>query len=174
LGTVLDPHAAWLLLRGIRTLGLRVLRQADSALAIAEFLRSSAEVSSVVYPYLSGTPQWPVAERQMRGGGGVLCFVPQGGIPAAHAFVNALEMIPIASSLGGVETIVEMPGDLDWSEDELGGELTEAEIPPGLVRLSVGVEDLSDILRDLQRGLDAIAVNSRDGSAVTREGEGPS
>jgi cystathionine beta-lyase/cystathionine gamma-synthase len=158
MGTVLDPHAAWLLLRGIKTLGVRVLRQSESALAIARKLAASAEVAAVHYPFLEKSPYYAVASKQMRGGGGVLSFVARGGIQGARRFVDSLEIIPTATSLGGVESVVEIPADLDWSEEELGAAAAaETGIPPGLVRFSVGIEDLDDLLADVDRGLKAMA-----------------
>ncbi len=158
MGTVLDPHAAWLLLRGIKTLGVRVLRQSESALTIARKLEASPEVAAVHYPFLESSSQYAVASKQMRGGGGVLSFVARGGIAGARRFVDALELIPTATSLGGVESVVEIPADLDWSEEELGAAAAaETGIPPGLVRLSVGIEDLDDLVEDVDRGLKAMA-----------------
>lgn len=158
MGTILDPHAAWLLLRGIKTLGVRVLRQSESALAIARKLAASAEVAAVHYPLLESSPYYAVASKQMRGGGGVLSFVARGGIQGARRFVDSLEIIPTATSLGGVESVVEIPADLDWNEEELGAAAAaETGIPPGLVRLSVGIEDLDDLLTDVDRGLRAMA-----------------
>jgi methionine-gamma-lyase len=158
MGTILDPHAAWLLLRGIKTLGVRVERQSASALAIARKLAASPSVSAVHYPFLEGSPYYAVASKQMRGGGGVLSFVARDGIAGARRFVDALELIPTATSLGGVESVVEIPADLDWSEEELGAAAAaQTGIPPGLVRFSVGIEDLDDLLADVDRGLNAMA-----------------
>ncbi len=114
LGTVQDPHAAWLLMRGIRTLGVRVRRQAETALALARTLSSHAIVESVFYPYLETDPGYAIASKQMRGGGGVVSFVVKGGTGGSRRFADALRLIPIATSLGGVETIVELPYDLDF------------------------------------------------------------
>ncbi|MCI0402382.1 MAG: aminotransferase class I/II-fold pyridoxal phosphate-dependent enzyme [Acidobacteria bacterium] len=162
LGTVLDPHAAWLLLRGIKTLGVRVLRQSESALEIARRLESSPDVAAVHYPLLESSPYYATASRQMRGGGGVLSFVARGGIQSARRFVDALELIPTATSLGGVESVVEIPADLDWSEEELGAvAAAETGIPPGLIRLSVGIEDLDDLLADVDRGLQALRAGAK-------------
>lgn len=156
LGTILDPHACWLLLRGIKSLGIRVQRQTDSALAIAKFLQGQAVVERVHYPWLEGTPYHRIATKQMRGGGGVLSFQFKDGYSAATRFVDALRLIPVATSLGGVESVIEIPADLDFSEDELGTAAYKSGIAAGLIRLSVGIEDLSDLLRDITQGLQAI------------------
>jgi len=152
LGTVQDPHAAWLLMRGIRTLGVRVRRQAESALALARRLSSHPAVESVFYPFLESDPGYAIASKQMRGGGGVVSFVVKGGTSASRRFADALRLIPIATSLGGVETIVELPYDLDFETD--GDEGGEAESPLGAtVRMSVGLEDVNDLWADLDQAL---------------------
>jgi cystathionine beta-lyase/cystathionine gamma-synthase len=156
LGTILDPHATWLLLRGIKTLGVRVQRQSDSALAIAKLLQEHHAVANVSYPYLESSPFYATATKQMRGGGGVLSFQFKAGIAAAREFVDALQLISVATSLGGVETVIEIPGDLDFSEDELGDAAQSTGIAPGLIRLSIGIEDLEDLTEEILRGLRAV------------------
>jgi cystathionine beta-lyase/cystathionine gamma-synthase len=153
LGTVLDPHASWLLLRGIKTLGLRVQRQTESALQLAKFLQSHPAVARVSYPFLESNPAHRIARKQMSGGGGVLSFELKGGHAAATKFSDALQLISIATSLGGVETIIEIPGDLDFSTEELGDAADQTGISPGLIRLSVGVEDASDLCADIEQAL---------------------
>lgn len=148
-GTVLDPHAAWLLMRGVRTLGLRVRRQAETALALAGKLAAHPRVSSVSYPFLETDTGYAIAARQMRGGGGVVSFVVKGGAPAARRFADALRLIPIATSLGGVETIVELPYDLDF---EAASDASGA-AQGGTIRMSVGLEDFDDLWTDLDQAL---------------------
>ena len=150
LGTVMDPHAAWLLMRGIRTLGVRVRRQAETALALARKLSTHGAVASVSYPFLESDEGYAIASRQMRGGGGVVSFVVKGGVSAARRFADRLALIPIATSLGGVETIVELPYDLDFGEGELG---PEGEKLGGTIRMSVGLEELDDLWADLSQAL---------------------
>jgi cystathionine beta-lyase/cystathionine gamma-synthase len=153
LGTLLDPHAAWLLMRGVRTLGVRVRRQAESALALARKLVPHPNVQSVSYPYLEADAGYAIASRQMRGGGGVVSFTVKGGAAAARRFADALQLIPIATSLGGVETIVELPYDLDFlSEGTDGGNDVAAPLG-GTIRMSVGLEDVSDLWADLDQAL---------------------
>jgi cystathionine gamma-synthase len=157
LGTVQDPHAAWLLMRGIRTLGVRVRRQADTALALARNLSSHPAVEAVFYPFLERDPGYAIASKQMRGGGGVVSFVVKGGTGSARRFADALRLIPIATSLGGVETIVELPYDLDFVTE--GDDTGEAKSPlGGTIRMSVGLEDVTDLWADLDQALRAAGV----------------
>ncbi len=154
LGTILDPQGAWLLLRGIKTLGLRVERQSASAFAIAQRLADHAAVAEVRYPWLATTSEAQLARRQMRGGGGVVTFRLVGGRDAAARFVERLQIIRIATSLGGVESVVELPYDLDFKPEDSGAVTSEqADLLRGYIRLSVGVEELDDLLRDLDRAL---------------------
>ncbi len=161
LGGVLDPQAAWLLLRGMGTLAVRVQRQCDIALELARFLEEHEEIARVHYPLLDSSPYREVASRQMRGGGGVLSFEVRGGIEPARAFVNALEFIPIATSLGGIETTTEIPYELDFNEEELGEAAAHTGIEPGLVRLSAGIEDVDDLRKDLRLALAAAGKHQR-------------
>ena len=150
LGTVLDPHAAWLLMRGVRTLGVRVRRQAETALGLARALSRHPAVERVSYPYLKSDPGFAVASKQMRAGGGVVTFVPRGGVVAGRRFADSLKLIPIATSLGGVETIVELPYDLDFGEGAEDG----AQLPyGGAIRMSVGLEDYADLWADIYQAL---------------------
>jgi len=153
LGTVMDPHAAWLLMRGIRTLGVRVRRQAETALALARRLAEHPRVESVAYPFLETDPGYPIASRQMAGGGGVVSFAVRGGTSGARRFADALELIPIATSLGGVETIVELPYDLDFGEEHGGNGHVAASPLGGTIRMSVGLEDVRDLWADLVQAL---------------------
>ncbi len=153
LGGILDPHGAWLLMRGIRTLGLRVQRASDNALALARFLSGKPGITAVHYPWLEGSRQRAVATAQMRAGGAMISFEVAGGLEGARRFVDALESIAIATSLGGVESVIEVPYELDWHESE---GVTDGAVPPGLVRFSVGIEDVLDLERDLELGLRAV------------------
>lgn len=157
LGPVLDPHACWLLLRGLKTLSLRVERQSQNALAIARVLASDARVGRVRHAFLPGTPGYEVARSQMLAGGSMVSFEMAAGHEAAVAFVSGLEWIAVASSLGHVATTIEVPSELDFSEEELGKEASQTGISPGLIRLSVGIEDPDDLKAEMQRGLAAVA-----------------
>ncbi len=156
LGSILDPQAAWLLLRGLKTLGVRVQRQSDNALEVARFLASRDGVTAVHYPWLESSPHYDLARRQMSGGGGVLSFEVENGLDGARRFLDALELIPIATSLGGVETVIEVPSELDFCEEELGEAAQRTAIHPELIRLSVGIEEVEDLIEDLRKGLAAL------------------
>ncbi len=156
-GPSLDPHACWLLLRGLQTLALRVRGQSETAFALARLLEASPEVETIRYPFLESHPASEVARRQMVLGGTMLSFSLQGGIESTRRFVDGLEWISIASSLGSVYTTIEVPEELDFAADEIGERAAAFEMPSGLVRLSVGAEAAGDIERDIRRGLDAVA-----------------
>ncbi len=154
LGGVLDPHAAFLIGRGLKTLGVRVERQNATALAIARLLEDHPAVERVYYPGLESHPSHAVASLQMRGGGGVVSFVVRGGREAASRVVDRSKLARIAPSLGGVETLIEQPAIMSYFE--LGDEqLAELEIDPGLVRLAVGIEDADDLIADLVQAFES-------------------
>ncbi len=152
LGPVLDPHAAFLIGRGLKTLSVRVEKQNATGLAVARFLEQHAAVERVFYPGLSSHPSHAVAARQMRGHGGVVSFVARGGRAGAARVVDGCRLAKIAPSLGGVETLVEQPAIMSYFE--LGDEeLESAGILPGLIRLSVGIEEAADVIADLELAL---------------------
>lgn len=150
LGGSLDPFAAWLLLRGIKTLALRMERHNRNALAVARALESHPGVSRVIYPGLSSHSQHELAARQMSGFGGMVAFEVAGGRAAGVRLVESTRLAILAVSLGGVETLIEHPASMSHAPltDE---QLRRAGIPPGLIRLSVGIEDPDDLIADLQR-----------------------
>ncbi len=152
LGTVLDPHAAFLILRGLKTLGLRVERQNATALAVARALEAHPSVERVYYPLLESHPSHGVARAQMSGGGGVVSFVVKGGRDAASRMVDACTIAKIAPSFGGPESLIEQPAIMSYFE--LGPEdLERLGISPALVRLAVGVEETDDLMADLLNAL---------------------
>jgi cystathionine beta-lyase/cystathionine gamma-synthase len=152
LGGCLDPHAAALVLRGLKTLPLRVLRQSETALAIAGRLADHPKVDGVNYPGLPTHPGHRMAGRQMAAFGGMMSFVVKGGLPAAERFYDRLRLVARAASLGGVESLVSLP--VHTSHHGFTNEqLAAAGIDPGLVRLSVGVEDAADLIADLLQAL---------------------
>jgi len=150
LGGVLDPQASWLLLRGIKTLAVRTERVFASARALAEVLQRSPLVESLYYPLLPTHPDFEVASRQMSAGGGVISFSLKAGPVQARKLLNSLRLIQIASSLGGVETVIELPYDLDWYGKD---SLLVGAVNPGLIRLSVGLEDIEELTADLSQAL---------------------
>jgi O-succinylhomoserine sulfhydrylase len=155
-GPSLDPHASWLLLRGLQTLPLRVRAQSETAGAVARRLEASPAVSHLRYPFLPSHPGHAVAQRQMAQGGGMVSFAFTGGLESTRRFVRALRWIPLASSLGSVYTTLEVPEELDFATEEIGDRTESFAMPSGLVRLSIGVESMADVERDIQRGLDAV------------------
>lgn len=155
LGATLSPMDAWLLLRGIRTLAVRIERINASALAIAGALQSHPAVAGVSYPGLSTHPQHALARRQMRGFGGVMGIRLKADYAGTARFVASLRLARQAVSLGGVDTLIVHAAAM-WSGTLSDEALIAAGIEPGLVRLSVGLEHPDDLVRDLRRALDAI------------------
>jgi len=152
MGAVLDPHAAALVGRGIKTLALRVARQNETALAVARAVSDHAQVERVYYPMLESHPDHAIARAQLRGGGGVVSFVVRGGREAAARAVDRFRLATIAASLGGTETLVEPHALLSYADLD-DAALAEAGIAPGLIRLSVGVEETGDVVRDVLQAL---------------------
>jgi cystathionine gamma-synthase len=153
LGTVLDPHGAFLILRGLKTLGLRVERQNATALAVARALEAHPAVERVFYPLLESHPSYSVARAQMSGGGGMVSFVVRGGREAASRVVDACKLATIAASFGGPETLIEQPAIMSYFE-LAPEELERLGISPALVRLAVGVEETADLVSDLLGALE--------------------
>jgi len=155
LGAVADPHTAFLTMRGVKTLGLRVARQNDTALRLARLLEAHPAVARVWYPMLESHPDHALARQYLRGGGGVLSFELKGGLQAGTRLVDGVRIPKLAASLGGVESLIEQPPLMSFFE--LSPEQRAAlGITEGLVRMSVGIEDPEDLEADLQRALDAL------------------
>jgi cystathionine beta-lyase/cystathionine gamma-synthase len=148
-GPIPGPFDAYLVLRGIKTLALRMERHDHNAAVIARFLVDDPRVARVWYPGLPTDPGHSVARRQMSGFGGMISFTPTGGIEAAESIVGRTRLFFLAESLGGVESLIEMPAVMT----HLSVEGTDLEVPQDLVRLSVGVEHVDDLLSDLDRAL---------------------
>ncbi len=154
-GPALDPHAAWLLDRGLRTLEVRVRKHNENALGLARWLEGRDGVRQVVHPGLESHPDHGLAAEIMDGFGGMLSLVLEGGGEAADAFTDALALALVAPSLGGVETLVSQPRHT--SHRGLSADALAAQgIPPGFVRLSVGIEDLEDLKADLAQALEKV------------------
>ena len=155
LGGVLDPQGAFLLLRGMKSLAVRVERQNQSALRIAQFLHRHPKVRSVNYPFLEGHPQRSVALEQMKGGGGMLSFEVEGTGEDARRLSESLRLFSLAPSLGGVESVVSIPvltSHAMISPDER----MKMGVSEQLIRLSVGIENTQDLIADLERALTAV------------------
>lgn len=151
-GGTMGTHEAWLCLRGLKTLHLRMEKHAENALCLAEYLESHPAVERVNYPGLSSHPQHALASRQMSGWGGMLSFEVKGGIQAGRRLMNRLKLASLAVSLGSVDTLVEHPASMTHAV--MPREMREKMgITDGLVRVSVGIEDEEDILADFAQGL---------------------
>jgi cystathionine gamma-synthase len=159
-GACLDPMAAYLLLRGMKTLPLRIRRQNESALKIARFLESHPKVIKVFYPGLKSHENYEIARKQMRGFGGVLSFAIQGGFEGVKLFLPRLRYANLAANLGAVETVAGPPSTTSHVESS-AEERAAAGIPEALVRYSVGIEDAEDLISDLRQALDTVLVGKR-------------
>ncbi|MEZ5979777.1 MAG: cystathionine gamma-synthase [Planctomycetota bacterium] len=155
-GAQFGPMDAFLVLRGIKTLHVRMDRHCENALAIAKHLENSPLVDRVIYPGLASHPQHELAKRQMKGFGGMVSFELDGGVDAGVAFCNATEVFTLAESLGGVESLIEVPPIMTHAAIP-AEERRKAGLADGLVRLSVGIEHVDDLLEDVDRGLRAAA-----------------
>ncbi|HYP44772.1 MAG TPA: cystathionine gamma-synthase [Propionibacteriaceae bacterium] len=149
IGAVASPFDSWLVLRGLKTLAVRMERHSDNAEAVAAFLAASSRVSEVIYPGLSSHPGHDVAKRQMRRFGGMISFRAAGGEQAALDVCGRTRVFTLAESLGGVESLIEHPGRMTHAS--VAG--TELEVPDDLIRLSVGIEDVEDLIADLEQAL---------------------
>ena len=159
-GAALDPFAAYLLLRGMKTLEIRIQRQNASAMAIAQHLEGHSAVARVHYPGLASHPQHEIAKRQMSGFGGVLSFVLRGDYDAVRAFLPCLRFAHRAANLGTVETVVGPPATT--SHVEVSAEDRAAMgIPEALIRYSTGIENVSDLIADLDRALACAGSNPK-------------
>jgi cystathionine beta-lyase/cystathionine gamma-synthase len=156
LGNCMDPHAAWMLIRGLKTLAVRVARQNENALRVAQFLEQHAKVRRVYYPFLQSHPQYAVARQQMSGGGGMVTFEVEGTGEDARRVSEAMRLFTLATSLGGVESLVSIP--VLTSHAMISAEQREKMgVTEQMVRLSVGIESADDLIADLDHALEAIA-----------------
>lgn len=152
LGSIADPHGAYLMLRGIKTLGLRVAQQNQSGLAVARFLEDHPKVRRVWYPGLESHPDHTLAKATMRGFGGVVSFEIEGDGACAHRFIDALTIPTIGPSLGGVESMISPLAVMGYAELPAEERLALG-IRDELVRFCIGIEDTNDLLADLQQAL---------------------
>jgi len=155
-GAVMSPQDAALLMRGMKTLTLRMERHCSNAQTIAEYLEQHPAVELINYPGLPGFPQYPLAQRQMRLPGGMIAFELKGGISAGRRFMNALQLFSRAVSLGDAESLAQHPASMTHSS-YTPEERAQYGISEGLVRLSVGLEDIDDLLADIEQALKACA-----------------
>lgn len=155
LGTACSPFDAFLVLRGIKTLPVRMAEHARNAQKLADWLEAHPRVKRVYYPGLSSHPQKALIEKQMLGNGGMLSFDLDAEESAMPSFFEALELVLLAESLGGVESLVEQPWSMSHASMGPAG-LAESGITPQTVRMSVGLEDVEDLIADLEKGLQAV------------------
>lgn len=148
-GAVPGPLDCFLVLRGIKTLAVRMDRHSENALAVAQFLADHPRVTDVIYPGLESHPQHELARRQMRSAGGMISFTVQGGEAAARALVTRTRLFALAESLGGVESLIELPAAMTHGSTQ-GSPL---QVDPGLIRVSVGLEHKDDLIADLAQAL---------------------
>jgi methionine-gamma-lyase len=152
IGGSMDPEAAFLLIRGLKTLEIRIERQCQNAMAVARFLEKHRKVARVYYPGLRSHPDHRLAKQQMRGFGGMLAFDHQGGLAGARRFGDRIRVFLLAASLGGVESLAVLP--IYTSHYNMSAaELQAAGVSPGTVRVSVGLEDPKDLIEDLRQAL---------------------
>ena len=152
MGGLIDPHCCYLLLRGLKTFPLRVKKQNETALKVAEFLEDHPRVKKVYYPFLKSHRHYKIATEQMTGGGGVVTFEIKGNLNSAKRFIDALKLCYIGPSLGGVETLITHPALMSYY-DYSRKQRYELGITDTLFRLAVGIEDVEDLIDDLERGL---------------------
>lgn len=158
-GNVIDPHQAFLLERGIKTLGVRVKHQNESALKVAQYLENHPKIERVFYPGLESHPDYEIAKKQMAGFGGVVSFEVVGGLESTGAFIDRLNIPYIAPSLGGVEGLIEQPAYVSYY-DLSSEERKAVGINDNLVRYALGIEDAEDIIADLEQALAEVEVPS--------------
>ena len=151
-GAVMAPFTAFLVCRGMKTLGVRMRQHNENALKIARWLEADPRIETVRYPFLESNPQYDIAKKQMRGGGGMTSFDVKGGLEAGKKFINSLKLCTLAVSLGDTETLVEQAATM--THTMIPKEVREAAgITDGMIRMSVGLEDPDDIIADLDQAL---------------------
>ena len=155
MGGTMDPHQAWLVLRGVKSLGLRMERAQANTIALARFLEEHPRVAWVRYPGLESHPQHDLVKQQMRGGGAVMSFGVKGGYAAGKKLIDSVELATLAVSLGGIETLIEHPASMTHA-GIAPEERAKADISDDLVRIAVGCEDYADLEKDLGQALERI------------------
>jgi len=159
LGACMDPHQAWLALRGLKTLAMRVRTSQDNARLVAEYLEGHPKVEWVRYPGLASHPQHELADRQMDGPGALISFEVSGGVEAGVALLDSVRLMTLAVSLGGVETLIQHPPSMTHAAMARANRLA-AGITDGLVRVSVGCEDADDLIADFDQALEAVQTSA--------------
>jgi methionine-gamma-lyase len=155
MGCNMDPHQAYLVLRGIKTLSIRIDRAQENAQKVAWFLENHPKIAWIKYPGLKSHPQFQLAKQQMRGSGAMISFGLKSGFEGAKTLMNNVHLALLAVSLGGVETLIQHPASMTHSKVSVEDK-NKAGITDDLIRLSVGIEDFNDIIEDLQQALEKI------------------
>ncbi len=153
LGCHSNPFDAFLLLNGVKTLALRMEKHCSNAMEVASFLKDHPAINTVNYNGLKSHPGYEVTQKQMRGAGAVMSFELKGGLPAGKKFINGLKMCTRAVSLGTVDTLISHPASMSHAKMK-PEDREKAGIGEGLIRMSVGIEDVGDIIRDLEQSLE--------------------
>ena len=153
MGCCIDPHQAYLAIRGLKTLSIRIDRAQENAIKIASFLEKHPKIEWVKYPGLASHPQFELAKKQMDGPGSMISFELKGGVKAGATLMNSVKVAILAVSLGGVETLIQHPASMTHSKMQKKSR-EESGITDGLVRYSVGIEDVEDLISDLKQALD--------------------
>ena len=152
-GPAMSPFNAWVLSKSLETLAIRVEKHCENALKVAEFLENHPNVDLVKYPFLPSHPQYEIAKKQMTMGGNIVAFEVKGGIEGGRSFLNKIKMCSLSANLGDTRTIVTHPASTTHSKLS-DAEREEVGITPGLVRCSVGLEHVEDVIADLKQALD--------------------
>lgn len=154
-GGIISPFDAWLILRGLKTLHVRMERHVKNAEKLLAYLKTESNVTKILYPFDEAHPHAAIAKKQMQAGGGLISFVVEGGTEAAQRFLNHLELIHVAVSLGDAETLIQHPATMTHSVVPEADRIAMG-IDNGMLRLSVGLEDPEDIIADLQQAFQSI------------------
>jgi cystathionine gamma-lyase len=149
-----SPFDSWLVLRGLKTLAIRMERHNSNAQKVAEYLENHPLVEKVVYPGLKSHPQYDIAQKQMRGAGGMITFFIKGGLENSRKFLENVKIFMLAESLGGVESLIEHPAIMTHASIPKV-EREKIGLTDNLIRLSVGIEEIEDLIGDLNRGFAA-------------------
>lgn len=155
MGCNMDPHQAYLVMRGVKTLALRVERNQENAIKVADFLEKHPKIAWIKYPGLKSHPQYELAKKQMSGAGSMISFGVKGGLESGRKLMDNVHLATLAVSLGGVETLIQHPASMTHASVSKTDKL-KAGITDDLVRLSVGIEDVKDIIKDLDQALEKV------------------
>jgi len=155
MGSNMDPHQAFMVLRGVKTLSIRIERAQENAMKIAEYLENHPKVAWIKYPGLKSHPQYELAKKQMKGPGSMISFGVKGGLEAGRKLMDNVKLAILAVSLGGVETLIQHPASMTHAAVSSEAKL-KAGITDDLVRFSVGIEDVEDIIADLEHALEKV------------------